>query len=320
MKKLELITKNIIFGTDADGSLYQHAHDLHEIFSSATGISAGNVYDEPIYLSAGKAVSPTQAVHCLLEFKRTAVFLKGIYKAILHLQKTFHNKKVTLLYAGCGPYATLLTPLTTLFSAEEISFILLDINEVSLEAVQLLYEHLHITQYIKKVVHTDASTYQIDPEDEIQVVISETMQQALQKEPQVAIMQNLIPQLPENGLFIPERIDISAKLISDKEEILGFTEEGKIPKRLDIGMVYSIGTQHPFPQDTVSLSVPEDIEEKTALALFTDITVFANEVLTTYNCSLNLPTPLCDAALVKGKQVSFTYVMTNDPHFKYEIS
>jgi len=316
---LKKLTGVLLSETAQIGDLHKAVHALHDLFADAAGIAAGDVTDDPIYLASGKAISPIQAVHCLLEFKRTAVFIRGIYKAILHLQQVFGGKRINILYAGCGPYATLLTPLTTLFSPDEINFILLDINSICLDAAGKLYEHLKLTAYVKKHVLADASVYRIEEEDEIHLIVSETMQHALKKEPQVAIMLNLIPQLPAGGIFIPEEISVNAKLTSGREESLGLTEEDKVPERIDLGMVYSIGTQRAKPHKTVTFNLPKDTGSHNSLNLFTDIKVYKNDILTTNDCSLNLPLRLCEIDIIKEKQVSFTYQMTDKPHFAWQF-
>jgi len=58
--------------------------------------------DKDIMLPSGKAISAAAAAHCLLEMKRTAVFLRGIHKAILHKLKEKKGSQLRILYAGTG--------------------------------------------------------------------------------------------------------------------------------------------------------------------------------------------------------------------------
>jgi hypothetical protein len=130
--------------------IYDAVHQLHNLFAPITHISAGSVEDQDIYQPSGKAISPTKAAHCLLEFQRTTKFIRGIYKAILQLQADYPDTIINILYAGTGPYATLVTPLTAVFSVQQVAFYFLDINEISLNAVKNLYNELGLSAYVKE--------------------------------------------------------------------------------------------------------------------------------------------------------------------------
>ena len=123
--------------------------------------------------------------------KRTAIFFRGIYQAIQHKIKEKSKSKVLILYAGTGPYATLVTALFPLLESSEVSVDLLEINLVSLRSATDVITGLGLQAFIGDSYCSDATTFKIEkPYD---IVISETMQAALKEEPQVAIMQNLIP-------------------------------------------------------------------------------------------------------------------------------
>lgn len=309
---------NAILATEDRGLYYRHVHELHDIYASATGISAASIPNEAIFLPSGKAVGPVGAAHCLLESQRTAVFLKGIYKAILHLQHIFPGRRIHILYAGCGPYATLLTPMAALFPASAIGFILLDINEVSLAAAKKLFADAGLNEYVTRFIAADATGYKIAPEDDIHMVISETMLNALRREPQVAVMQNLAPQMQPQAVFIPSEISVSAKLVSGRQEQESFSEGGKKPHRLQLGNLCSIGKLSTEMPGEVTVTIPEDIGDMNQLQLFTDITVFEDEKLDAYDCSLTLPVTLFDITDDhKGNTLRFRYAMGNDPRFEY---
>ena len=187
----------------------QSVDSLYEIFKTISGIDCNNLNEGDIILPSGKAISPSAAAHCLLELKRTAIFLRGIKKAI-DKKVTSKNGVINILYAGCGPYATLISPLLALYKTDTIKVTLLDINQTSLKAVGNLINELGFENFIDAYILADASDYKINKDYDI--VISETMQACLQNEPQLAIMQNLIPQMNENAIFIPQEITIDAYL------------------------------------------------------------------------------------------------------------
>jgi predicted RNA methylase len=291
---------------------------LHLLFAGATGVKAGDITDKDIYLPNGKAVSTIKAAHCLKELERTRRFIRGINLAVNDLLNRIPDQKITILYAGCGPYATLLTPLTSKFTSAQIRFILLDINPDSLDAAKVLYEQLDLSDYVIDYVCTDATTYNFPDDIRIDIVISETMLNALRIEPQVAIMNNLIPQMRPEAIFIPQEITVEAVLTRWEEEYNSFTIPNYQPKRIKAGLVYRASREFKLPQPVV-LQVPAS-ETHNRLDLFTEINIYGEEKLTTYNCSLTMPFAVCKLENQKEDvKITFEYVMSDNPGFAYTI-
>ena len=306
-------TKILLFDADYH-NLTVALKQLHQVFAKHTHISAGDITDKDIDLPSGKAVSTIKAAHCLMEIDRTRKFLRGIYQAVSQFLVERPNQTVNILYAGCGPYATLLTPLTTLFTSRQVRFTMLDVNAESLDAARLLYSELGMLDYVEDFVCTDATRYQIPEDVNFDMVISETMLNALRKEPQLAIMNNLIPQLNPQAIFIPQNITVEAILTRWEEEYNHFTIPDYQPKRIKAGLVYSTSREFQLPQPVV-LQVPAS-ETHNRLDLFTEITVFGKEVLTTYNCSLTMPLAVCKLENAhEDIAVRFEYVMSDTPGF-----
>ncbi|MBN9296623.1 MAG: hypothetical protein J0I41_06400 [Filimonas sp.] len=291
--------------------------ELHVLYATCTGIKAGDITDENIMLPSGKAVSPIRAAHCLLEHQRTRTFIRGIYKAILQLKKDFPGEQLHILYAGCGPYATLLTSFTRLFSSNEIRFHLLDVNAVSLTAVEQMYTALGLSDYVAEYICTDATTYQLPTDHTTHLIISETMLNALRKEPQVDIMLNLVPQLEEKALFVPEDITISAQLLSYRQEMEYLTTSQK-PERLLLENIYSIGRASFKPHEETVVTIPSDAGSFTHLSLLTQITTFDTEQLGMNESSLNLPVRITDIPGNEGRSLSFKYRRGEDPVFEHK--
>jgi len=292
---------------------------IHNICSDITRISAGNIEDKDILLASGKAISPTKAAHCLLEFERTSKFVKGIYNAILELKQRFKNVPLNILYAGTGPYSALILPLTTLFKPDELNLFLLEINKDSLDAVKKLYSELDLSGFVEEFILADATSYKVPEGKIMHLMISETMQNALRKEPQVPIMRNLLPQLPAKGIFIPEEICINACLVNNKQEMESFYEGGKVPVRLVTGTIYKIGKAHPQPEARSEIRVPDQTNNYSDLMLFTEIRVFGEERLGAYNCGLNLPVRVYRTKECSGKKIDFEYIMDASPRFIHSI-
>ncbi|MCJ8208696.1 hypothetical protein MUY27_03185 [Mucilaginibacter sp. RS28] len=287
---------------------------LHKVFAKATGVEAGDITDKDIELPTGTAVSTIKAAHCLKELERTRRFLRGIYAAIDQLLEKGSGEPVHIFYAGCGPYATLLTPFTSLFTSQQLQFTLLDINEASLDAARTLFDTLDLADYVREYICTDATTYRFPQGSKIDIVISETMLNALRKEPQLAIMNNLIPQMAPHAIFIPEEITIDAVLTRWEEEKNSFFLEDYQPKRIKAGTVYQACREFKLPEPVI-INVPAS-ETHHRLDLFTDIKVYGEEMLSAYNCSLNIPLHVAELNnQSKEVTVKFNYIMSEKPGF-----
>jgi len=121
---------NTLISCEDDFLLMKRAVDeLYRVFSAITGVTINQLNTESdIMLPSGKAIGMAGAAHCLLELKRTAVFLRGINKAILSKKKAHIALPLRVLYAGTGPYGTLVVPLLTLLTPKDIIVDLLEIN------------------------------------------------------------------------------------------------------------------------------------------------------------------------------------------------
>ena len=89
-------------------------------------------------LDSGVAINPQAAAHCAVDYQRSVVFIRGIHAAINALKWRFPDTRLDILYAGCGPFATLLMPLLARFTPGELRIHLLDVHQRSLDSVTLL--------------------------------------------------------------------------------------------------------------------------------------------------------------------------------------
>jgi len=333
--QLKQLAGELLFLNDP-AKLEDAAIRLHSLFSEATGVTddSDNPADsEQILLPDGQAISPKDAARCALDSCRTAKFLKGTYAAVLEAQKRFPNTPIRVLYAGCGPFATLAIPLATQFSAGQLQLTLLDINQRSLESAQLLVQSLDLENYVTAYVQADAAVY-VHP-DPFHVVITEAMQKALTKEPQVAITLNLAPQLCAGGIFIPERIAVDACLCDPAKEFAtlpaGAVESGPLSGsfvaervRIKLGRILEL-TAESFPDHcnerclpSIVLDTPGGITDGAALMLMTTVTVFESIVLREYESGLTHPVQLPDCTpLTSGTPIEFTYCLGSRPGFQY---
>jgi hypothetical protein len=132
------------------------------------------------------------------------------------------------------------------------------------------------------------------------LVVTETMNQALRKEPQVAITRHLSPFLLPQGIFIPQRVTVSAAVTDfDRQypelhslrpganEQDSFCIKRHYPN-INLGMVFElIPGMKEYP--AVTLQIPPLKNRNNFLVLLTDITVFDGLVLSEGQCSLTLP-------------------------------
>lgn len=296
--------------------------ELYHIFNTITQIKIEQISeDENIMLPSGKAISSAAAAHCLLELKRTTIFLRGIHKAIVQKLNKKTDSPVRILYAGTGPYGTLIIPLLTLFSPEEIQVDLLDINEQSINALHKVIDNLQLGNFISSTYCADATTFAIS--NNYDIVISETMLACLKSEPQVAIMQNLIPQLQSDTIFIPEEISIDAALTNPKMEqdrLLYFEGEKPPFRRIELGNIFIVNRCNLETKKMQrSIIIPEKTEEFPVLKVFTTVKVFDNEFLSENDSSITLPKQFYDFRREKGREVNFKYEQGEKPHIESSL-
>jgi len=200
-------------------------------------------------LNDGVAISPEAAAHCVSDTQRTVVFIRAAYAAITNAKQRFANAPIEVLYAGCGPFATLLLPLLANFRPGELVVHLLDIHQRSLDSVALLIRHFDLEGHRISYVKDDACHYQHS--SNLHVIIAETMQKSLEQEPQFAVTANLAPQLHARGIFIPQKIEVSlclAKLEDERSAV----QRGDA---LDPNALQATGERHAL--DTVLCLTPE---------------------------------------------------------------
>jgi hypothetical protein len=323
--------------------------ELHALLAKVCDMEVNSPSPEDAHetlLATGKAISPVDAGRCLLDLARTSKFLRGVRAAVDEAHRRFPGETIHVLYAGCGPFAPLVLPLTTVFDPEEMQFTLLDIHDQSLRHVRRIVEGFGLSAFVRDHLQCDATAYHHGDAAPFHVVVIEAMQRALDKEPQVAIAMNLVPQLADGGIMIPERITLTAALADLTAEIMGRPKEGKAPEVCD-------GTE--ARRERVVLGVPFELTIETALAfgqescrdtsseirclpahrvqnrpplhggqelaLFTTITVFDSIVLGDYESGLTYPTRLpLRKSTADPNHLPFVYRLGPKPGLAYADS
>lgn len=297
------------------------AYKLGNLFEQLLSESVTNksyVSTKDTHIEGGIALSSQHALDCLKDPLRTVRFLKGVNLGIQEAQVRYPSGKIEILYAGCGPSAPLILPLLCLYTPEELSVTLLDITSTSIHSVSALVETLSVSAYIRAIVQEDATRYKFPKELPLHIVLSETMDKGLTKEPQVRITQNLVPQLAENGLLIPESIDIYAEHSFYAKEPyfdiyknvleLGPTYKKARDRQFLFGISKDIPSEIPFHYTSPPIQAPQNFEETPDICLYAEVIIF-KELKLQKSKSL-LSNPICVASLYNLKGSSYTVTHT----------
>ena len=284
--------------------------------------------DKDLFLKTGKAIAPKWAGMCIQDMMRTKMFIKGVFKAIKIIQNNKKDKPVTLLYAGTGPYATLIIPLTTLFKPSELQLVLLEVNPISLQSLKKTIKNLNTTDYIKGIYECDETSFSITEPEEIDILLIECLQHALVREPQVAITHNLLTQLNENVILIPEEISLHLSLLNLGKKSNSVTEISEIEK-LDynkkIDTVFVLNKKEVLKNSSLLFQkIETQIKEEmlvgyNQLAITTEITTFKNEKLTINDSGLTIPFTITYLDDKKIKSVNTQYKVNEQPGLDISI-
>jgi hypothetical protein len=275
----------------------------------------------------GLALSPTMAAMCADDFVRTIRFIRGTHAAIVDVRKQHPHRAARVLEIGCGPNATLVVPLMTIFSPEEAVFTLLDIHPESIESAKCIVETLGLGGSVAGWETMDAGSYRIDPDSTPDVILMEIMRACLQSEPQVALTRHLLPQAPD-AILVPEEVRVELALVNPSREFsldgverdAGDIQRDRIPvasvfvlNRETVNSWRSIcGTR--LPGFTIRL--PDSMPREYQPMLFTNIRVYQKHVLMDYDSGLTCPKTFSSEA---GVTISFHYELGQNPRLISEV-
>ena len=332
---LKKITQ-VILDEEASVTIWIPAiEQLGEIIERHTSfrIEDQNIGKGETRLSSGLAISPTQAAMCLREISRTAMFIKGLGIAIREKISETAISPLKVLYAGCGPYALLAFPLMSIFTPEQVKFTLVEIHDEALSSAKMLTESIGLMSHVAEFVRGDATTYQISANEKPDIIISETMNACLGKEPQVSVVRNLVSQAQEATL-IPQSVSVDAYLLNRSKEHVFVSSDhvGDIPKsdrdRIFLGKVFELNKQtinewmnitgNQLPG--LSIQIPSNYEKRYEPKLLTTINVFGKACLKDYDSSLTYPRKFPTTEKFKGGEtLRFYYELGNNPGLVYKV-
>ncbi|WP_343586422.1 hypothetical protein [Flavobacterium sp.] len=331
-QELTIIVKSIIASNTVNEQL-ESAQQLSRFYKKL--IKNSHPDDNEILVDGGIALSSSGAADCVDDYIRTVSFIKGIYKAMTKFLDDPLEKKINIVYAGCGPYATLILPLLPLFDKGRISAILIDINASSLESVQNLIPVIGLEKYDLQMIEANAITYKIPKDFNVDLAVSETMHYALTSEPQVAISRNIIKQLSSQAIFIPQeiRIDLAYTFFNyepylrvGQNEVKGYKESQPYPYKVFVDRLFTINKEH-FNRENHNLKIesafymlPTIFENHPDICLFTEITIFEDVELKTGESYITNPYCLVSMYGIKDcSEIKLTYDFCDIPKWFYHL-
>ena len=326
--RFRAVTERLLDPDSDPGQLSEGCIQLHAVFAELSNVSEDSTaadVDRETRLATGVALSPRDAARCVLDTRRTVMYIRGIHSAIQQAVDRFPDQPIHLLYAGCGPYATLALPLTGCFPPERLQLTLLDIHECSIAAVQRIIGALGLHDWIRECLTCDATNYVHPPGSPLHILVIEAMQKTLEKEPQVALTFNLARQLPDGGVLIPEEVHLAACLADLSREFPlypadheGSLSLGNMRRRIDLGSFLAL--THRTETDDLrpkTFTAPESIGSCNRLLILTKIRVFEDNILDDYDSGITVPTVVHDVGTIEpGDRFQLSYESGPQPEVR----
>ena len=266
-----------------------------------------------ILTEKGSAIGTFWAAQCVKEILRTQRFVKGLNAAIYDIKKANPKKTVQILYAGTGPFAALALPIMVTSLPSDVQFTLLEINPESYAKLLLVLKEFDFTGFVSRVEIADASTWQT--EQHFDIVLSETMNRALIKEPQVSIMLNLASQMQEDTIFIPQEIKVFVSARRPNE-----ATKTNIAPLICFNKALMLQLIDKNPGRTWDFETHEiQFDPNDSLYLETEIIVYDQYKLVGNDCSLNFSERIKVAPNNESERISFKYTTNSNPGFEYTM-
>lgn len=339
------ISKTILNIQSSPEELEKTLDAFAEMCGDISGIEPSTCYQAwsgDTLLSNGVAIDPKAAAYCVKDYQRSVVFIRGVYAALMSLRVRGKSRTpTTVLYAGCGPFATLLLPLLPLFDEKELSITFLDIHEESLDSVRRIIKTAGFSDYKVNTVRDDACSYRHS--ELLDMIVVETMQKALEQEPQFAVTANLSNQIKPGGYFIPELIQVDLYLTNSEAQkavtapgrVLGDVGNGSSDHKVHVRRIVELSAASVECSFGHTDNVSEGSAKQLSLsnfeiptlneidlyrpALFTRIKVFADYCLEYYQSSLTLPSRCYELEpLVSGDRYRAGYLLSSYPKIIFE--
>jgi len=294
------------------GELLAAAHALRESLGQlAQWHDTDPEAEQATALAAGVAISPSDAARCTTHHQRTACFLRGTLAAIEAAQAQ-HPGPIDVIYAGCGPLAPLAVGLC--HRLQGVTFWPVDVHDSSIASVRRLVTNAGYDGYFGDLAVADACTHQWP--GPAQVAVVEVMQQALLKEPQIAVTANLARQLVPGGLLVPQSVRLDIQQHDPAREFELDPDRPLARIRVPVTPFLEL-TVTSAEQLLAGHEIEFQLNDARALPVIvtTAITVHENVILDDYDCSPTVPWPIRDLGRpVAGTRAILRHVPGPSPH------
>lgn len=259
--------------------------------------------------ASGMALSLNHAAACLIDYRRTTKFLKGMVELIRAKQQQYPNETIHIFYAGCGPYAPFITMVAPLFDSKEVQFTILEINAASIKMAEKLITELQLTNYVSAYHTADAVTFQIPDAKKYHILFSETLDALLYRESYLPILWNMLPQLSKNCAVIPNNVIVKASLTIplQQDEKVRKEDEGGIIINVRKTVKANTGNK-PLPEilPTVTINIPKDSNYETMI-VDTQVHIYDDIWLARNESSLSIPLEMAIEYPLTFSEVYFFY-------------
>ena len=324
LTRLRNLTTTILNPATSFLDLRNASEKLSELFYEVSGFD--NELKEnslSIFTPSGNAVGPVMAAFCIKDIARTRTFLQGINEAIMDC---LHNKPanpVKILYAGTGPFATLLTTLATLYTPQQLQMVLLEINPSSIDYLNKTISDLQLQSYVIDVIQTDAAVYSIPTEYQPDILLVEAMNSGLAKEPQLAIVSNLLAQCNNHPLLIPTTVTVDVCLVGSllKHPVDILKLETLLELDLTTAILAKIKPNAlPVLKEGIIVTIPMQSDfTYSQLAITTRVRVYKNHEIGFNESGITLPIKIKDLHQpAYPSELVFRYESGKSPGFRYE--
>jgi hypothetical protein len=318
--KIRSLVTSLLRASASDYSaLYSLCNELSDQLAMVSGFEAGSDENrDHLELASGRAIGPTWAAMCINDIMRTKKFFDGIYFAVNEKLDQVAGRPLHIVYAGTGPFATLALPLIFSFSSEQVQLTLLEVNEISYKSLQKTLKILDVEHYVRRTVRTDACQYTL-PAEKIDLLICETLQQALKTEPQVSILLNLVPQLAEDTVLIPQQIRLEAVMVDPGKRMK--SKQAEKPETYDqvLMNIFTLDLESTrrmaaegIPGCNISVDAASG-ERFPELYIYTLITIYKNIEILTDESPLTMPWKIKTESRGTGLQGRFEFRLGADP-------
>ncbi|OCX54163.1 hypothetical protein BEL04_07810 [Mucilaginibacter sp. PPCGB 2223] len=317
-KTLAAISTDILAEGDFHERLAPAVKQYSELMFGLTGITENqSEHLQDIITSHGRAIAAVKAGFCIKEPIRVQRFCRGLYKAVVDRLKQEPNRPVHVVYAGTGPFAALALPVMMQFKSSQLQFTLLEINEVSYNALRKVLKDLELDTYVKRFELCDAITWRV-PDERIDIVISETMNYALMKEPQINIMLNMVSQLGDKVIYIPQDIGVQLTIDNGRDSLTRVADLYNFNIEAYQKIIAQSVNHNGWLFDATAVDYQPEAKGRPVYT--TSIIVYNEDKLTGHDCSLNLHQPVRPALPDEACTLLFTYQDGERPGFVYQTA